>query len=254
VVATLFFAVFQQGSDVPLIGASGAVSGVLGCYFVWFPKNKVRLLTVLFWYIDVLLVPAKWVLGFYIVIENILPFIFASRESHVAHGAHIGGFLAGALIAYMYSERGTQHTEHSFFKEPYPSPITPTASLTPERFLMRAVQHRAWDEALQRYASMTAKQRQQLDADTVLALADGLVEEHMYDTALAILQGFIAMHPLSPDLPRAHMRAGYTLLRGKKRPQAAYQHFLSVLDLHPHPDTAALAQQAIAEIEGRVRT
>ena len=44
VAATLFFAVFQPDSYIPLVGASGAISGVLGCYFLWFPKNAQRFL------------------------------------------------------------------------------------------------------------------------------------------------------------------------------------------------------------------
>jgi membrane associated rhomboid family serine protease len=66
--ATLFFALFQLDSPMPLVGASGAISGVLGCYFVWFPRNRVRVLMVLIWIIDVILVPARWVLGFYLII------------------------------------------------------------------------------------------------------------------------------------------------------------------------------------------
>jgi len=42
--ATLFHAAFFSSSDVPLVGASGAISGVLGFYFIWFPKNSVRVL------------------------------------------------------------------------------------------------------------------------------------------------------------------------------------------------------------------
>jgi len=102
IVGTIGFALFQINSSIPLVGASGAISGVLGCYFVWFPRNQVRLLTVIFWFIQVITVPARYVLGFYIVIENILPFILASgieTQTGVAHGAHIGGFLAGMLVA-----------------------------------------------------------------------------------------------------------------------------------------------------------
>ena len=45
--ATMFHAVFFSSSDVPLVGASGAISGVLGFYFIWFPKNVVRVLVIL---------------------------------------------------------------------------------------------------------------------------------------------------------------------------------------------------------------
>jgi membrane associated rhomboid family serine protease len=46
--ATLFFSLFSLNSQIPLIGASGAIFGVLGCYFLWFPKNRVRCLIFLF--------------------------------------------------------------------------------------------------------------------------------------------------------------------------------------------------------------
>ena len=48
VAATLFFALFVPGSQVPLIGASGAISGILGFYFVWFPRNQVKVFVFLF--------------------------------------------------------------------------------------------------------------------------------------------------------------------------------------------------------------
>ncbi|HWN70655.1 MAG TPA: rhomboid family intramembrane serine protease [Haliangium sp.] len=103
VAATLGYAAVLPGSAgyTPLVGASGAISGVLGCYFVWFPRNRVRLLIALLpFYVDVWRVNARVVLGVYVVIDNLLPFLLAdSGASGVAHGAHLGGFLAGAAGA-----------------------------------------------------------------------------------------------------------------------------------------------------------
>ena len=45
-----------------------------------------------------ILLRARWVLGFYIIVDNLLPFLFAS-ETGVAHGAHIGGFVGGVVVA-----------------------------------------------------------------------------------------------------------------------------------------------------------
>src|SRR5262249_41691161 len=80
---------------------SGAISGVLGFYFLWFPRNKVRLLWLLPpIFMDVIMVPARIVLGFYLVLDNIVPFlIVGARGGGVAHGAHIGGFVAGIVGA-----------------------------------------------------------------------------------------------------------------------------------------------------------
>ena len=67
VAATLFFAVFALDSTVPLVGASGAISGVLGFYFLWFPRNTVRLFVFLFpFFMNVVAVPARIVLGVYL--------------------------------------------------------------------------------------------------------------------------------------------------------------------------------------------
>jgi membrane associated rhomboid family serine protease len=104
--ATLFHGAFASGSPIPLVGASGAISGILGFYFIWFPHNKVRVLIFLFYFIRVVMLPARWVLGFYIVVSNILPFLVTVGEgSGVAHGAHIGGFLMGVVVALVLNRR-----------------------------------------------------------------------------------------------------------------------------------------------------
>jgi membrane associated rhomboid family serine protease len=98
--ATLFFTLFAGNTQVPLIGASGAVSGVLGFYFLWFPGHTVRVFAFLFpFYVGSFFLNARLVLGIYLVIDNVLPFLLAPTGSPVAHGAHIGGFLAGLLVA-----------------------------------------------------------------------------------------------------------------------------------------------------------
>jgi membrane associated rhomboid family serine protease len=102
VTATLFFALFVPDSGVPMIGASGAISGVLGCYFIWFPHNHVKTFIFLFPFImTTVLIPARLVLGFYLLVENLLPFLMDNvGGGGVAHGAHIGGFVAGLGVAY----------------------------------------------------------------------------------------------------------------------------------------------------------
>jgi membrane associated rhomboid family serine protease len=97
-VATLSFAAFRSASILPLLGASGAISGVLGFYFVWFPHHKVSVLIVLFGYWKYSL-EAWWVLVFYLVVDNVVPLMMASGPGGVAHSAHIGGFVAGVLAA-----------------------------------------------------------------------------------------------------------------------------------------------------------
>jgi membrane associated rhomboid family serine protease len=98
VVATLGFALLDLNSQLPLVGASGAISGVLGLYFVLFPRNRVKVFVALFPFLmDIFLVPARLVLGIFVVVDNFVPFLFGSH-SGVAYGAHLGGFLAGAAF------------------------------------------------------------------------------------------------------------------------------------------------------------
>lgn len=99
--ATLFFALFVPGSPIPLIGASGAISAVLGCYFIWFPRNHVKVFIFLFpLLVTTVLIPARMVLGFYLLVDNLLPFLLTTgKGTGVAHGAHIGGFIAGLVLA-----------------------------------------------------------------------------------------------------------------------------------------------------------
>jgi len=98
--ATLFQTLFNLGSPIPLVGASGAISGVLGFYLIWFPRNTVRLFVFLFpFYIGTVHVSATLVLMLYLILDNILPFVVTQGASGVAHGAHIGGFVAGMVVA-----------------------------------------------------------------------------------------------------------------------------------------------------------
>ena len=95
ILASLAHAVFNADSIVPVIGASGAVSGVLGAYLVLHPKARVL---VLVGYMPVRL-PAIVVLGFWIVLQFFNAAVAGdSQGGGVAWWAHIGGFAAGALL------------------------------------------------------------------------------------------------------------------------------------------------------------
>src|SRR3954449_10761659 len=102
VLATLAHAVMNPGSDVPSIGASGAIAGVLGAYIVLFPKQRVTTLIPIFIFITVREIPAVFLLGFWIVMQ--LFFGAASMGANlqsaggIAYFAHIGGFAAGMLL------------------------------------------------------------------------------------------------------------------------------------------------------------
>ena len=123
--ATLFHYVTAPDSALPTIGASGAISGVLGFYFLWFPQNKVRLLWLLPpIFMNVFMVPARIVLGFYLVLDNLVPFlVIGARGGGVAHGAHIGGFVAGVVWAWLHDRVVVRRGEGELATHPGEHPV-----------------------------------------------------------------------------------------------------------------------------------
>ncbi len=104
VAAGLAHIFFSGASNVPTIGASGAISGVLGGYLVLFPRNRVRVLT----RAGIVAMPAIVVLGFWIVIQlisGIGSLAVRTETGGVAYVAHIGGFVAGLVLVRLMSPR-----------------------------------------------------------------------------------------------------------------------------------------------------
>jgi membrane associated rhomboid family serine protease len=98
IAATFAQLAFSIGSSVPNLGASGAIAGVLGAYILLFPKRRV---TVLLGY-GVVQVPALIVIGFWIVLQffnGIGSIVVSTDTGGVAYMAHIGGFIAGLVLA-----------------------------------------------------------------------------------------------------------------------------------------------------------
>ena len=98
---------FSIGSNVPNLGASGAIAGVLGAYLVMFPKGKVNVLMGR----GVIPMSALIVIGFWIVLQlfsSIGSIAGADQTGGVAYMAHVGGFIAGVALAFLLG--GTRRT------------------------------------------------------------------------------------------------------------------------------------------------
>jgi membrane associated rhomboid family serine protease len=91
-------------STTPMIGASGAVAGILGAYLLLFPRARVLTLMFVFIFIRLIRVPALIVLGFWFLIQ--LLSVTAGMEGSVAFFAHIGGFLAGLILIKAFQPQG----------------------------------------------------------------------------------------------------------------------------------------------------
>src|SRR2546428_12020555 len=92
----------DPSSSAPAIGASGAISGVLGAYLVIFPNAKVLTLLLFGFFIRTIRISVKWYLPFWFIFQYVLPALVGSSGSGVAFFAHIGGFLIGMLTGFLY--------------------------------------------------------------------------------------------------------------------------------------------------------
>jgi len=90
----------QPDSTVPVVGASGAIAGVMGAYLVLFPNVKIRSLLILVILVLFRDIPAKWLLGFWFVTQ-----FFTNPNEGVAWVAHVGGFVFGAVVALFLRDR-----------------------------------------------------------------------------------------------------------------------------------------------------
>jgi len=108
IVAGLAHAFSDPNSMVPTIGASGAISGVLGAYIVLYPRARVY--TYIFPF-GIFMIPAIFFLGFWFLLQVLSTtyLLIGGAPSEVAYWAHIGGFIAGAVMIYpMRKSRGRQ--------------------------------------------------------------------------------------------------------------------------------------------------
>jgi membrane associated rhomboid family serine protease len=99
--ATFSQLAFSTGSDVPNLGASGAIAGVLGAYILLFPQGKVRVMQGT----RVIQMSALIVIGFWIVLQffsGIGSIVGTAQTGGIAYMAHIGGFVAGILLALLF--------------------------------------------------------------------------------------------------------------------------------------------------------
>jgi membrane associated rhomboid family serine protease len=98
----------NPASQIPMVGASGAISGVLGAYMLLYPRARVLLgLPLGFLIIELGRWPAIWVLVAWFVMQLVMGFFSAPSEAGgVAFGAHVGGFVAGCLLVTLFKRRG----------------------------------------------------------------------------------------------------------------------------------------------------
>tara|TARA_E500000331_G_C17051603_1_gene624226 strand:+ start:73 stop:759 length:687 start_codon:yes stop_codon:yes gene_type:complete len=86
-------------SQVPMVGASGAIGGVLGAYLINFPKAKVLVLIPFGFFSQLIKIRALYVLGFWFILQ------FISSGGGIAYAAHIGGFISGMILILFFNKK-----------------------------------------------------------------------------------------------------------------------------------------------------
>src|SRR5208337_97498 len=107
VVAVYAYAMTDSQSMLPMIGASGAISGVLGAYILLFPRAKIHTLLFFGFFWQIVRIPAMFVIGFWIFLQIVSGLLSSGSIQHggVAWFAHVGGFVAGFVTIKLWLPR-----------------------------------------------------------------------------------------------------------------------------------------------------
>jgi membrane associated rhomboid family serine protease len=104
----------SPNSEIPMLGASGAVAGALGAYFVFFPHHRIRTFVFIPPFITMTTISAGFMLGYWVLLQIVSSFgLFsdgASEQGGVAFLAHVGGFAVGYIIARVMPKKAPQET------------------------------------------------------------------------------------------------------------------------------------------------
>jgi len=115
ILAGLIHIMGDTTSAIPAVGASGAISGILGAYLVIFPRTKILTFLMLGFFWRMIHIQARWFLPFWLIFQNLLPFFiggFGVAGGGVAYLAHIGGFVVGLATGYLYKK--THNSEFTY--------------------------------------------------------------------------------------------------------------------------------------------
>lgn len=254
VAAALFHGMLSDRSPVPTLGASGAISGVLGFYYVFFPRNQVRIFTVLFpFYIGVIRIRARVVLAFYLILDNLLPFLLMRSGTGVAYGAHIGGFIGGVLLAYVIrllapgGRLAGARIPGLDARESMPD----AGGMSGGERVHQMMRDGDLAGAAQAYLDLLGSpERRNVPAEDALTIGDWLAAQGHHHAAMAVYSRLLADGVSHEVTARAHLGSGLVLLHGLHQPTAAFQHLLAAREQTGDPEVERMAEEALQAIRG----
>ena len=122
--AAAFQVAADPSSQIPMVGASGAIGGVLGAYVLLYPRVHVHMLFILVFYVTTFAVPAYLMLGYWFLVQVLSGVAtYGNDGGGVAFWAHIGGFVAGGVLIFMFRDKEllAKHPYHGWKKQRSPT-------------------------------------------------------------------------------------------------------------------------------------
>jgi membrane associated rhomboid family serine protease len=114
----------DPASSVPMVGASGAIGGVMGAYIVLYPRVNVHMLVFLGFFVTTFAVPAVFMLAYWLLLQLVSGVLALGRTGGgVAFWAHVGGFVAGMVLIFLFRDRRllARHPYHGFGRQRLPT-------------------------------------------------------------------------------------------------------------------------------------
>jgi membrane associated rhomboid family serine protease len=105
--ATVAQVATDPGSVIPSLGASGAIAGVMGAFIITYPRDQIKTVIFLGWYVTVTVIPAGLLVGFWFLMQLFSEIGAVATVQHggVAYMAHIGGFITGMVTARLFEDQ-----------------------------------------------------------------------------------------------------------------------------------------------------
>jgi membrane associated rhomboid family serine protease len=268
----------RQWNELPLVGASGAISGVMGTYLVFFPRARIRMIV---WILFVLTfsVPAILVIGLYFLQDLVLGALMAAKAAEegrslggVAYAAHTGGMLAGVLTGFLLKpalrraagagswDRDTGFApgeEPAIPGGPAPDPGPAAGYEVPRTFplpdlrdqLVGAVLDGRMDLALDLHRRWRAASAGEvLPPGVEMEIANELLRRGAVAEAEEGYRGFLRAYGRHQDAPEAKFRLGLLLGRVLGGREEARAWLREAAAEHPDPATAAFARREIERL------
>ena len=107
----------NSASTIPAVGASGAISGVLGAYFILFPRSRIVTLMPVFFFLTLVEIPAFFFIGVWFLFQLVKGAfsIIGGLQEGVAWWAHVGGFLTGVGLVFIFAKRRRRYRRDYFY-------------------------------------------------------------------------------------------------------------------------------------------